>query len=144
MGRGGAQRRRDGREVGARPADRRGRPRGRDHRERRGEELPRPARHLVQVRGRRLTPMSDRGGLMNGPRRSWLSLRVMSLLTGTPTLSLTLPPRPESASRVRRALVQHGLEDELEHTVTLLHTEIVPNSVRLAAGTSEVHIAAML
>ena len=68
----------------------------------------------------------------------------MSLLTGAPTLSLTLPPRPDSATRARRALVQHGLEEELEHTVTLLTTEIVANSVRHAAGTTEVHVAATL
>jgi anti-sigma regulatory factor (Ser/Thr protein kinase) len=66
----------------------------------------------------------------------------MSLLTRTPTLSLTLPPRPESATRARRALVQHGLEEELEHTVTLLTTEIVANSVRHAVGGHEIHVAA--
>jgi anti-sigma regulatory factor (Ser/Thr protein kinase) len=66
----------------------------------------------------------------------------MSLLTRTPTLSLTLPPRPESATRARRALVQHGLEEEIEHTVTLLTTEIVANSVRHAIGGREIHVAA--
>jgi anti-sigma regulatory factor (Ser/Thr protein kinase) len=66
----------------------------------------------------------------------------MSLLTRTPTLSLTLPPRPESATRARRALVQHGLDEEIEHTVTLLTTEIVANSVRHAIGGREIHVAA--
>jgi anti-sigma regulatory factor (Ser/Thr protein kinase) len=68
----------------------------------------------------------------------------MSLLTGSPTLSLTLPPRPDSASRARRALIKHGLEEELEHTVTLLTTEIVANSVRHGVGSTEVHVAATL
>ena len=70
--------------------------------------------------------------------------KKMSLLTGTPTLSLRLPSRPESASRARRALVKHGLEEELEHTITLLTTEVVANSVRHAVGTTEVHVAATI
>jgi anti-sigma regulatory factor (Ser/Thr protein kinase) len=68
----------------------------------------------------------------------------MSLMAGTPTLSLTLPPVPESATRARRAVVQHGLEEGLEHTVTLLVTEVVANSIRHAAGTGELHVAATL
>jgi anti-sigma regulatory factor (Ser/Thr protein kinase) len=68
----------------------------------------------------------------------------MSLLTDTPTLSLTLPPVPESATRARRALVSHGLEEELEHTITLLVTEIVANSVRHAGGEADIHFAAVL
>ena len=68
----------------------------------------------------------------------------MALLTGSPTLSLALPPVPESASRARRALVEHGLEADLEHTVTLLVTEIVANSIRHAGDSAEVHVAAML
>jgi anti-sigma regulatory factor (Ser/Thr protein kinase) len=68
----------------------------------------------------------------------------MSLLTGTPTLSLTLPPVPESATRARRALADHGLEEELEHTITLLITEIVTNSIRHAGGQADIHVAAML
>jgi anti-sigma regulatory factor (Ser/Thr protein kinase) len=68
----------------------------------------------------------------------------MRLLTGTPTLSLTLPPVPESATRARRAFVQHGLEEELEHTVTLLVTEIVANSVRHSGLAGDVHVAGAL
>ena len=67
----------------------------------------------------------------------------MSLLTGSPTLTLALPPVPESASRARRALVEHGLEDDLEHTITLLVTEVVANSVR-HGGSAEVHVAATI
>src|SRR3954467_15907773 len=66
----------------------------------------------------------------------------MSLLTRTPTLSLTLPPRPESATRARGALVRHGLDEDLEHAVTLLTTEVVANSVRHAVGTRAIHAAA--
>jgi anti-sigma regulatory factor (Ser/Thr protein kinase) len=68
----------------------------------------------------------------------------MSLLTGSPTLSFTLPPVPESATRARRALVSHGLEEELEHTITLLITEIVANSVRHAGSRADIHVAVAL
>src|SRR6476469_2439039 len=55
MGGGGTERGFDGWEDSARPARRRGRTNGRDDRERRDPELPRPPRDLVQVRERRLT-----------------------------------------------------------------------------------------
>src|SRR3954453_19237049 len=66
----------------------------------------------------------------------------MSLLARTPTLNRTLPPRPQSPARARGALVRHGLEEDLEHAVTLLTTEVVANSVRHAVGTREIHVAA--
>ena len=46
---------------------------------------------------------------------------------------LALEPRPESARLARRALHAHGLNEDIEHTVTLLATEIVGNAVRHAA-----------
>jgi two-component sensor histidine kinase len=46
---------------------------------------------------------------------------------------LALEPRPESARLARRALQAHGLNEDIEHTVTLLATEIVGNAVRHAA-----------
>jgi signal transduction histidine kinase len=46
---------------------------------------------------------------------------------------LALEPRPESARLARRALCAHGLDGDVEHTVTLLTTEVVGNSVRHAA-----------
>ena len=45
---------------------------------------------------------------------------------------LALEPRPESARLARRALASHGLHEDVEHTVTLLATEIVGNAVRHA------------
>jgi anti-sigma regulatory factor (Ser/Thr protein kinase) len=48
----------------------------------------------------------------------------------TRELLLALEPRPESARLARRALNAHGLHQDIEHTVTLLATEIVGNSVR--------------
>jgi anti-sigma regulatory factor (Ser/Thr protein kinase) len=68
----------------------------------------------------------------------------MSLLTDGSTLSFVLPSVPQSATRARRAMVEHGLEEDLEHTVTLLVTEVVANSVRHAGASAEVHVAAAL
>ena len=54
-------------------------------------------------------------------------------LTRTPTdLRLALVPAADAAVRTRRALAQAGLHPDLEHTVTLLATEVVSNSVRHA------------
>ena len=53
---------------------------------------------------------------------------------------LALEPRPESARLARRALCAHGLDEDVEHTVTLLATEIVGNAVRHAALRSDQRI----
>ncbi|MDP9401311.1 MAG: ATP-binding protein [Actinomycetota bacterium] len=45
---------------------------------------------------------------------------------------IALPAVPESAARARRTLVQAGLGEDVEHTVTLLATELVTNAVRHA------------
>ena len=50
----------------------------------------------------------------------------------TREMLLALEPRPESARLARRALHAHGLHEDIEHTVTLLATEIVGNAVRHA------------
>jgi two-component sensor histidine kinase len=56
----------------------------------------------------------------------------MAIATDTREVLLALEPRPESARLARRALVSNGLADDVEHTVTLLATEIVGNAVRHA------------
>jgi len=56
----------------------------------------------------------------------------MPLATDTREVLLALEPRPESARLVRRALATHGLHVDVEHTVTLLATEVVGNAVRHA------------
>ena len=61
-----------------------------------------------------------------------------------PTLTLTLPPAPESARRARRHIVQHGLDPDLEHTVSLLTTELLANAIKHAPGDGDVHLAAMI
>lgn len=56
----------------------------------------------------------------------------MASLHAASDLRLALPPGPEAAGRARGALVNAGLAPDLEHTVTLLATELVANSVRHA------------
>jgi anti-sigma regulatory factor (Ser/Thr protein kinase) len=45
---------------------------------------------------------------------------------------LALPPEPMAARRVRRALREAGVPEDLQHTADLLATEIVANAVRHA------------
>jgi two-component sensor histidine kinase len=56
----------------------------------------------------------------------------MATATDHREVLLALEPRPESARLARRALASHGLHEDVEHTVTLLATEIVGNAVRHA------------
>ena len=66
------------------------------------------------------------------------------MATQSKTLTVTLPPVPESARRARRALVAGGLDPDLDHTVSLLATELVTNSVRHAGVPGDVRIEATL
>ncbi len=43
-----------------------------------------------------------------------------------------LPPRPQAVGAARRLLIREGLDPDLDHTVCLLVSEIVTNSVRHA------------
>ena len=54
------------------------------------------------------------------------------IATETREVLLALEPRAESARLARRALAQAGLHEDVEHTVTLLSTEVVANAVRHA------------
>ena len=56
----------------------------------------------------------------------------MAIATENRDVLLALEPRPESARLARRALATSGLHEDVEHTVTLLATEIVGNAVRHA------------
>jgi len=53
-------------------------------------------------------------------------------VTDSSELLLALEPRPESARMARRALATHGLHEDVEHTVTLLASEVVGNAIRHA------------
>jgi anti-sigma regulatory factor (Ser/Thr protein kinase) len=58
--------------------------------------------------------------------------RMAHTATGNREVLLALEPRPESARMARRALATHGLHEDVEHTVTLLASEVVGNAVRHA------------
>jgi anti-sigma regulatory factor (Ser/Thr protein kinase) len=62
------------------------------------------------------------------------------LAADTRDMLLALEPRPESARLARRALHAHGLHEDIEHTVTLLATEVVGNAVRHATLRSDQRI----
>jgi two-component sensor histidine kinase len=69
----------------------------------------------------------------------------MPLMATQPkTFTVELPPVPESARRARRALMNGGLDPDLDHTVSLLATELVTNSVRHAAVPGDIRIEATL
>ena len=54
-------------------------------------------------------------------------------LTGTHhDVVFALPSRPEAAGAARRLLVKEGLDPDLDHTVCLLVSELVTNSIRYA------------
>jgi anti-sigma regulatory factor (Ser/Thr protein kinase) len=60
------------------------------------------------------------------------------------TLTVALSPEPESARRARRALVDGGLDPDLDHTVSLLTSEIVTNSVRHSDTPDDILLDAVL
>lgn len=68
----------------------------------------------------------------------------MPIVAPPQTLALCLPPVPESAGRARRALVRAGLDPDLDHTVSLLTTELVTNAVRHAKSDADVRVDAIL
>ena len=45
---------------------------------------------------------------------------------------VALPAQPEAAGAARRLLVREGLDPDLDHTVTLLVSEVVTNAIRHA------------
>jgi two-component sensor histidine kinase len=66
------------------------------------------------------------------PRRSGQHFAMAPVATEEREVLLALEPRPESARMARRALTAGRLDEDVEHTVTLLATEIVGNAVRHA------------
>jgi anti-sigma regulatory factor (Ser/Thr protein kinase) len=54
----------------------------------------------------------------------------MAIATDTREVLLALEPRADSARLARRALATNGLHEDIEHTVTLLATEVIANAVR--------------
>jgi serine/threonine-protein kinase RsbW len=56
-------------------------------------------------------------------------------------LTLTLPPVPESVRRARRALAKVGIDPDLDHTVSLLTSEVITNAITHAAQHGDIQIA---
>ncbi|HEV2062858.1 MAG TPA: ATP-binding protein [Solirubrobacteraceae bacterium] len=55
-----------------------------------------------------------------------------STTTTTNDVVVALRPQPAAVGAARRVLVSEGLDDDLQHTVCLLTSEIVTNSIRHA------------
>jgi two-component sensor histidine kinase len=77
-----------------------------------------------------------------GPHR--ISLVPVHTATAPPTLVLSLAPEPEAAGHVRRELVRAGVDPDLEHTVSLLATEVVTNSIQHSGTGREIRVAVVL
>lgn len=67
---------------------------------------------------------------------------VSATTTPQPTLTLTLPPEPQSVRKARRALARVEIDPDLDHTVSLLTSEVVTNAITHAAEHGEIHVAA--
>jgi len=65
-------------------------------------------------------------------------------VVGQGTVSMALSPVPKSARLARIALVRAGLDSDLEHTVALLTTELLANSIKHAGDVGDIHLAATL
>lgn len=65
----------------------------------------------------------------------------MSLTSTTPRrLALDVPASAESVPRVRHALLDAGLDVDLDHTVSLLTSEVLSNAVRHARSGAVIHV----
>jgi anti-sigma regulatory factor (Ser/Thr protein kinase) len=67
---------------------------------------------------------------------------VSATTTPQPTLTLTLPPEPQSVRRARRALSRAQIDPDLDHTVSLLTSEVVTNAITHAADHGDIQVAA--
>src|SRR4051812_29378685 len=90
-------------------------------------------------------------------RRYWLGCQMgcmpvprfgdawsVGVISGSPSVTLTLPPTAESASQARHEITAAGLDDDIAHTVSLLVSEVVGNAIRHAAHAGVIHVAATL
>ena len=63
-------------------------------------------------------------------RSSGNDCSVSGATTTTNDVVVALRPEPAAVGAARRVLVREGLDDDLQHTVCLLTSEVVTNSVR--------------
>lgn len=70
----------------------------------------------------------------------------MALAPAHHDVVVALPSKPEAAGAARRLLVREGLDPDLDHTVCLLVSEIVTNSIRHSGsdGDGRIVLAARL
>ena len=61
-----------------------------------------------------------------------MSCRRVPITSATHDVVVALPAQPAAAGAARRLLVREGLDPDLDHTVTLLVSEVVTNSLRHA------------
>jgi anti-sigma regulatory factor (Ser/Thr protein kinase) len=66
------------------------------------------------------------------PARSGKTHPVQTITSATNDVVVALRPEPSAVRAARRLLVREGLDDDLQHTVCLLTSELVTNSVRHA------------
>ena len=64
--------------------------------------------------------------------------------TSLRSFSVELPCEADSARHTRRALLQGGLDPDLDHTVSLLATELVANAVRHSCDKGNIRVVAQL
>ena len=76
------------------------------------------------------------------PRRVGQGKKVSATTISPPTLTLSLPPEPESVRRARRALSRAPIDPDLDHTVSLLTSEVVTNAIKHAAPYGDIQVAA--
>ena len=70
----------------------------------------------------------------------------MALAPAHHDVVVALPSRPEAAGAARRVLIREGLDPDVDHTVCLLVSELVTNSIRHAGldGGDRIVLAARL
>lgn len=61
-----------------------------------------------------------------------------------PSLEIVLPATPHAPQAARRALSDAGLDEDLDHTVSLLVSELVTNSLEHAHGLRGIGVRAQL
>ena len=78
----------------------------------------------------------------SGTRGTLIFMAITS--TSLRSFSVELPCEADSARRTRRALLQGGLDPDLDHTVSLLATELVANAVRHSCDKGNIRVDAQL
>ena len=68
----------------------------------------------------------------------------MAPAVATREVDLVLPPTPDAAAAARAAITAQGLDPDLDHSIRLLVSEVVTNSVRHSGAPDPIHFHARL